>query len=114
MFAAKNFFLAGAVAPPQNTVAPVVSGTATVGQTLSCTTGTWIGLPTITFAYQWQYGTTNIPSATSSTYVISGDYVGQTIRCVVTATNAGGSTSANSNSTAAVVLPTTTTLITLW
>jgi hypothetical protein len=52
--------------------------------------------------YQWQYGTTNIPSATSNTYVIDQTYVGSTIRCVVTATNSGGSISANSNSTSAV------------
>ena len=92
---------------PVNTVAPVVSGTAQVGQTLSCTTGTWTGIATITYAYQWQYGTTNIPSATSSTYVISATYVGQTIRCEVTATNPAGSTLANSNSTSAVTNPTT-------
>jgi hypothetical protein len=88
---------------PVNTVAPAVTGTAQVGQTLSCTTGTWTGIATITYAYQWQYGTTNIPSATSSTYVIAGAYAGQTIRCVVTATNPAGSTSANSNSTSAVI-----------
>jgi len=111
MFAAKNFFLAGAaLIAPQNTVAPVVSGTPVAGQTLSCTTGTWTGSPTITFAYQWQAGTTDIPSATSSTYVISSAYAGQTIRCVVTATNGAGSTSANSNSTAVVTLPVTTTV----
>ena len=88
---------------PVNTVAPVVSGTATFGQTLSTTTGTWTGTPaSFTYAYQWQRGGSNIGSATASTYtLVSGD-VGFTIRCVVTATNAAGSTSANSNSTAAV------------
>jgi hypothetical protein len=87
---------------PANTVAPVVSGTATVGQTLSTTNGTWSGIPTPTFTYQWQRVTTNISGATSSTYVLVAADVGSTIRCVVTATNTVGSTSANSNSTAAV------------
>ena len=87
---------------PVNTVAPVVSGTATVGQTLSTTNGTWTGTPTPTFAYQWQRGASNIGGATSSTYVIQSADIGSTIRCVVTATNTVGSASANSNSTIAV------------
>lgn len=87
---------------PVNSVAPVVSGTATFGQTLSTTDGTWTGVPTPTFAYQWQRVTTNIGGATSSTYVLVAADVGNTIRCVVTATNVAGSASANSNSTASV------------
>jgi hypothetical protein len=87
---------------PANTVAPVVSGTATFGQTLSCTTGTWSGIPTPTYTYQWQRASSNIGGATSSTYVLVAADVGNTIRCVVTATNVVGSTSANSNSTATV------------
>lgn len=87
---------------PVNSVAPVVSGTATFGQTLSCTTGTWTGVPTPTYTYQWQRVTTNISGATSSTYVLVQADVGSTIRCVVTATNSVGSASANSNSTATV------------
>lgn len=88
---------------PVNTVAPAVTGTATVGQTLSCSTGTWDAAPpSITYTYQWQRGTTNISGATSSTYVIQSADAGNTLRCVVTATNAVGATSANSNSTATV------------
>jgi hypothetical protein len=87
---------------PVNTVAPVVSGTATFGQTLSTTNGTWTGVPTPTFTYQWQRVTTNISGATSSTYVLVAADVGNTIRCVVTATNAVSAVSANSNSTASV------------
>jgi hypothetical protein len=88
--------------PPVNTVAPAVTGTATFGSTLSCTTGTWTGAPTPTFAYQWQRVTTPISGATSSTYVLVAADVGSTIRCVVTATNPIGTASANSNSTATV------------
>jgi len=87
---------------PVNVVAPVVSGTATFGQTLSTTDGTWTGTPAPTFTYQWQRVTTNIGGATSSTYVLVAADVGNTIRCVVTATNVAGSASANSNSTASV------------
>jgi len=90
-------------APPSNTVAPAVSGTATNGQTLSSTTGTWTAAPPITgYAYQWQRAGSNISGATSSTYVLVAADVGSTIRCVVTATNAISAVDANSNSTASV------------
>ena len=90
---------------PVNTVAPVVSGTATVGSTLTTTNGTWLGAPAPTFTYQWQRGVSNISGATSSTYVVQLADVGNTLRCVVTGTNAVGSASANSNSTASVASP---------
>jgi hypothetical protein len=88
--------------PPVNVSVPVISGTAQARQTLSCSTGTWTGLPTPTFTYQWQFGTTNISGATSNSYTVAGTYVGQTLRCVVTATNSSGAVSANSNATATV------------
>ncbi len=94
----------GAPAPvaPTNTVAPVVSGTATVGQTLSTTTGTWTGDATIVYTYRWQRAGVNIGSATAATYaLVDADY-GSAIRCVVTGTNGAGNSSANSNATAAV------------
>lgn len=87
---------------PVNTVAPVVSGTALTGQTLTTTNGTWIGAPAPTFTYQWQRGVSNISGATSSTYAIQAADVGSTLRCVVTATNPLGAVSANSNNTAVV------------
>lgn len=91
------------IASPVNTVAPVVSGTAQSGQTLSCTTGTWTGTATITYTYQWQHGTTDIGGATSNTYLLDNTYIGETIRCVVTATNGIAPDGiANSNSTSAV------------
>ena len=89
---------------PVNTVAPAVTGTATFGQTLTTTNGTWTGAPAPTFTYQWQRVTTNISGATSSTYVLVAADVGNTIRCVVKATNsvAPSGVTANSNSTASV------------
>lgn len=88
--------------PPVNTVAPVVSGTANVGNTLSTTNGTWTGTAPITYTYQWQRSGSNIGGATSSTYVIQAADVGYTLRCVVTGTNSVGNSSANSNSTGTV------------
>ena len=43
---ANNSWAAANVSPaPTNTVAPVISGSAIVGQNLTCTTGTWSGSP---------------------------------------------------------------------
>ena len=88
---------------PVNTDAPAVTGTASVGSSLSCSTGTWTGAPAPTFTYQWQRGTsTNISGATSSSYTIVSADGGNTLRCVVTATNSLGAVTANSNSTSSV------------
>lgn len=84
--------------PPINTALPTLSGTATVGQTLSCTTGTWTESPSA-YAYQWQRAGVNILGATNNTYTLVLADFNTTIRCVVTATNSGGSISATSNAT---------------
>ena len=41
-------------APPHNSVSPVITGTAAVGQNLRASTGTWTGTAPITFTYQWR------------------------------------------------------------
>src|SRR5215204_131024 len=41
------------LAAPSNTSVPVISGTATETQTLSCPTGGWTGTPPISYAFQW-------------------------------------------------------------
>jgi len=87
---------------PTNTITPVVSGTASFGQTLSTTNGTWTGTGTITYTYQWQRTGVDIPSATSSTYTLVQDDVGSRISCVVTGTNSYGASTVNSNSTSNV------------
>ena len=94
--------IAGLPVAPANTVAPTVTGTPTQGQTLTATAGTWTGTPTITYAYQWQRGVTNISGATSATYVLQAGDVGSTVRVRVTATNGGGSVSADSANTATI------------
>ena len=39
--------------PPENIVAPVVTGTMTVGSTLTVDRKTWTGTAPISYAYQW-------------------------------------------------------------
>ncbi|HEX3688932.1 MAG TPA: hypothetical protein VHV28_04520, partial [Solirubrobacteraceae bacterium] len=97
-------------AAPTNSALPSISGTTTQGQTLTAAKGTWTGSPT-SYAYQWRdcnssgASCTNISGATSTTYTLASTDVGDTIRVVVTATNAGGSTPATSNQTAAIQAP---------
>jgi large repetitive protein len=92
-------------APPSNTALPVISGSATQGQTLSTSNGSWTGSPT-SYGYQWQDcsggGCANISGATGSSYTLQSSDVGDTIDVVVKATNAGGSGSATSAKTASV------------
>lgn len=96
---------------PVNTSVPVISGSATVGSTLSSSTGTWSGSPAPTYTYQWQRGTNNISGATNSTYVVQSADLGSTLRCVVTATNIVGTASATSSNTAVVTQPPVNTAI---
>lgn len=84
--------------PPVNTAAPVVSGTGTVGLTLSCTSGTWQYSPT--YAYQWRRNVANIAGATAATYVLAAADSGTSVSCLVTATNPAGQASISSNAIA--------------
>jgi hypothetical protein len=81
--------------PPVNTVAPTITGTPTVGQTMTCNPGTWTGATGIT--YQWVKGLGDIPGANSSTYVITAQDVTFLLACRVTGINSAGTTSALSN-----------------
>ena len=83
--------------PPVSTSDPVISGINVVGQTLSCTDGTWTGSLPITFTYQWKRNGLDILGATSSTYVLVQADAANTISCVVTATNVVGSANAPSS-----------------
>jgi hypothetical protein len=83
--------------PPVNTVAPVASGTVSLGQTLSVTTGTWTNSP-LTYNYQWQRNGVDILGAAASSYVVVNADLGATIRCSVTAWNNDGPGNAYSNS----------------
>lgn len=80
-----------------NSVAPVISGTNTVGSTLTTTDGTWTGTPAPTFTYQWYNEATPITGATSNTYVVTSGDIGFGISCRVTGTNIFNSVSADSN-----------------
>jgi hypothetical protein len=99
---------AAAAAPPVNTSLPSISGQAREGRTLTTTNGSWSGATPVTFSYQWRRcdsagaNCVNIQNATALSYTLTTGDVGFRIRSRVTATNAGGSASADSAPTAAV------------
>ena len=87
--------------PPTSTVAPIITGTTTDGQTLSASTGSWSGSSSFTYTYQWQrYSSSgsgcvisgaplwqNITSATNQTYVLQDADIGCNIQVIVTASD---------------------------
>jgi hypothetical protein len=93
--------IAAAPVAPANTVAPAVTGTTTQGQVLTVSNGTWTGSPT-GYTYQWKRAGVPISGASASTYALVLADVGQTLTCVVTATNGAGSASASSAATSAI------------
>jgi len=100
-------------AAPVNSTPPSLSGTATQGQTLTTSNGSWSGSPS-GYGYQWKQcnssgnGCTNISGATTSSYTLTSGNVGNTVLADVTATNAGGSASASSSAMGPVAASTTT------
>ena len=53
--AVKGAQTSGPSSAPVNTVAPVISGTTTLGSVLTTTNGTWTNSPT-SYTYQWKRG----------------------------------------------------------
>jgi hypothetical protein len=94
--------------PPVNTAAPVVSGDAEVGKTLTVSTGTWANNPT-SYRYQWQRcnadssGCASIPGETRNVRIAVADDAGKRLRALVTARNASGSTQAASTLSGVIV-----------
>lgn len=97
-------------AAPLNLTLPTITGSPIGGIALSADAGTWNenGNALSSTTYQWQIsddgstGWTNLSSATSSTYTPSAAQAGKYLAVVVTATNAAGSTSAQSVATSVI------------
>lgn len=89
--------------PPVNTVPPVVSGSASIGSTLTVSDGTWSG-GTTGFTYQWQSSLTgqggwgDLVGETSNALFLDEGLDNMFLRCVVVASNSiGDSDPVNSN-----------------
>lgn len=98
----------GAGAPPANTVAPSIPTSIVVGTAITINAGTWTNAPT-SYNYKGYRGATLISDQTSAstsvTYTPLQADAGNTsnIKWVVTATNSGGSASADSNTVAQIL-----------
>ena len=90
--------VAGEVKAPEVIDAPVVSGSTSVGSTLTSTKGNWRNSPD-TYAYAWKRGSTAIGTNADTYDIVAGDS-GSSLSCEVTATNNAGSASATSNAIA--------------
>jgi hypothetical protein len=93
---------------PANTSAPIISGSAQQGQTLTASTGGWSGNQPITFTYTWQRCDSSgnrcnsIGGSNHPTYVVQKSDVGKVLRVSVTAKNSAGTATANSSFTGVV------------
>lgn len=95
LFTAYNYLVKGGPAPIaddgnltlSNTAVPTISGTTTVGSTLTASSGSWNATPDST-TYQWYSGGASVSGATSSTYVLTAADVGSIMTVTVTATKA--------------------------
>ena len=87
---------------------PIITGVARQGQKLKTSTGSWSGHPS-SYTYGWEDcdstgdACTLISGASSSSHTVQASDVGWLIRSLVTATNAGGSTTVQSGPTVAVI-----------
>ncbi len=92
--------------PEVNTVLPEALGFAQEGQALSATAGGWLGVPPISYGYQWERcgvlggECVAISGATGSTYTPVAADVGHTLVVQVTATGADGGESGSATSMA--------------
>ncbi len=95
---------------PFNVQVPAISGTVSVGSTLTTSNGVWSGPPQAptSFTYAWSRCDTGgnncsaISGATGQTYVLQAADVGSTLRVTVTGANSAGSSPSNSLVTAVV------------
>lgn len=94
----------GVPVKPANTVAPALSGTAEVGETLTVTNGTWTGTPTPALSRKWLADGAEIVGATGLAYVLTAAEAGAKISVEVTGASVAGSVVQASNETAVVTM----------
>jgi hypothetical protein len=94
---------AGRIAPQYVDVPaiyPAAGPPVAVGSVLQCTQGNWFGVPT-SYAYQWKRDAVNVGTNAATYTLVAGDST-HSITCVVSATNANGTTAAPASNAIAV------------
>jgi hypothetical protein len=98
---------------PVNAVPPSVTGSPTVGATLTAHHGTWSPASHLSYHYQWLAAGAAVPGATRSTYHPTTADLGKTLAVAVTVTRGPRTATATSASTAPVSAAVTTPLFAL-
>ena len=94
---------------PPTSIAPTLTGTGHLGQTLTAVSGTWTGTPPIALTLQWLRcdatggACVEVTGAMGTTYLLDTPDLGSTIRVRETATNGQGTEAATSAATGVVV-----------
>lgn len=89
-----------------NSVAPVASGNAFVGEVLSCTSGSWNGTVE-SYLYKWRRDGSDIAGQTGTTYTTTESDIDANIDCAVAAVNDGGTSAyTDSNNIGPITAPT--------
>jgi hypothetical protein len=82
---------------PYNTATPAVTGSARVGETLTCAPGSWGGDGPQSYTYTWRRDGVAVAGRSSqTTYVVGFADAGHALECEVTASNEVGSSMARS------------------
>ncbi|MFC5492738.1 carboxypeptidase regulatory-like domain-containing protein [Nocardioides caricicola] len=103
----------GLIGAPGSLTQPQLSGSTSVGSTMSVSDGTWSGSPS-SFTYQWlrcdsgASNCTQIPGAQASTYVTTDSDIGSRLRANVTAINSVGGNSRQSSPSGLIGSPSST------
>lgn len=87
---------------PMLSVAPAITGTAQVGETLTCSAGTFTGDAPLAYDYQWFANGVAVQGANAATYELTDKDFGKIFMCRVMAKNAAGNAFGFSNTTSAV------------
>ena len=99
---------AAATNAPVATTRPSITGSSLEGNTLTASNGTWNGATPTALTYQWQRcdatgaGCATSRCATSQTYSTASLDVGNTLRVIVAATNANGTSSSISHQSSTI------------
>ncbi|WP_251036282.1 peroxidase family protein [Arthrobacter sp. ISL-28] len=100
------------VAPVMVTAVPTITGTATVGSTLTANSGVWGPAP-VTLKYQWFSGGAAISGATASSYTLTAGDAGKSVTVTVSGEKAGYETVSRTSAAVAVSAPVVTVSVAL-
>lgn len=90
---------------PSNDASPSVTGTARVGETVTCATGLWSN-GVDEYTYSWLREGTAIDGATGATYALTAADGDRRVACEVTARNAAGASTPARSGAVTVTVPT--------